>query len=96
VPLTEVIENDSAANVEDGNAFDPAQDGIDFYESLESMLVQLNNPVVVGPTNNFGEILVLADDGAGAGIRTARGGIVVRPGTSTRSASCSTTCSTRR
>jgi predicted extracellular nuclease len=80
VPPTDVIENDSAANVEDGNAFDPAQDGIDFYESLESMLVQVNDPVVVGPTNNFGEILVLADDGAGAGVRTARGGIVVRPG----------------
>jgi predicted extracellular nuclease len=80
VPPTEVIENDSAANVEDGNVFDPVQDGIDFYESLESMLVQVNNPVVVGPRNNFGEILVLADDGAGAGVRTARGGIVVRPG----------------
>ena len=80
VPPTEVIENDSAANVEDGNAFDPAQDGIDFYESLESMLVQVNDPVVVGPRNNFGEVLVLADDGAAASVRTARGGIVVRPG----------------
>jgi predicted extracellular nuclease len=79
VPPTEAIENDSAANVEDGNAFDPAQDGIDFYESLESMLVQVNDPVVVGPRNNFGEILVLADDGAAAGVRTGRGGIVVRP-----------------
>jgi predicted extracellular nuclease len=80
VPPTDVIENDSAANVEGGNTFDPAEDGIDFYESLESMLVQVNDPVVVGPTNNFGEVLVLADDGAVAGVRTARGGIVVRPG----------------
>jgi uncharacterized protein len=80
VPPTEVIEDDSGTgNVETSNTFDPAQDGIDFYETLESMLVQVNNPVVVGPRNSFGEILVLADDGAGAGIRTARGGIVIRP-----------------
>jgi uncharacterized protein len=80
VPPTEVIENDSGTgNVETSNTFDPAQDGIDFYETLEHMLVQVNNPVVVGPRSGFGEILVLADDGAGAGIRTARGGIVIRP-----------------
>jgi predicted extracellular nuclease len=80
IPPTEVIEDDSAANVEAGNIFDPAQDGIDFYETLEHMLVQVNDPVVVGPRNNFGEFLVLADNGAGAGIRTTRGGIVIRPG----------------
>ena len=80
VPPTETIENDSATgNVETSNAFDPAQDGIDFDESLESMRVQVNTPVVVGPRNSFGEILVLGDDGAGAGVRTARGGIIVRP-----------------
>jgi uncharacterized protein len=80
VPPTEVIENDSGTgNVETSNTFDPAQDGIDFYETLEHMLVQVNNPVVVGPRSGFGEIFVLADDGAGAGIRTARGGIVIRP-----------------
>ncbi|HET6643801.1 MAG TPA: Ig-like domain-containing protein [Gaiellaceae bacterium] len=80
VPPTEVIEDDSGTgNVETGNTFDPAQDGIDFYETLESMLVEVRNPVVVGPRNAFGEILVLADDGAGASIRTVRGGIVIRP-----------------
>jgi hypothetical protein len=76
---TEVIEDDSTTgNVETGNTFDPAQDGVDFYETLESMLVQVNNPVVVGPRNSFGEILVLADNGAGASGRTTRGGILVR------------------
>jgi predicted extracellular nuclease len=79
LPPTTVIEDDSAANVEAGNTFDPTQDGIDFDESLESMLVQVNDPVVVGPRNSFGEILVLGDDGARAGVRTARGGIIVRP-----------------
>ena len=79
-PPTAVIENDSSTgNVETANSFDHAQDGIDFYETLEHMRVQVNNPVVVGPqTNAFGELFVLADDGAGAGVRTARGGIVVR------------------
>ena len=79
VPPNQVIEDDaSSGNVETSGDFDPAQDGIDFYETLESMLVQVSNAVVVGPRNSFGEILVLADDGAGAGIRTTRGGIVIR------------------
>jgi predicted extracellular nuclease len=80
VPPTEVIEDDSSTgNLETSNSFDPGQDGVDFYETLESMLVEVRNPVVVGPRNSFGEILVLADDGAGTSIRTARGGIVIRP-----------------
>jgi hypothetical protein len=79
VPPTEVIEDDaSSGNVETSGTFDPSADGIDFYESLESMRVQVNNPVVVGPRSSFGEILVLADDGAAAGVRTARDGIVIR------------------
>jgi predicted extracellular nuclease len=73
VPPSTVIDDDSFAT------FDPASDGIDFYESLEGMRGQVNNPVVVGPRNNFGEIFVLADDGAGAAVRTSRGGIVIRP-----------------
>ena len=59
--------------------FDPAQDGIDFWESLEAMRVQVNNAVASGPTNSFGEVSVLADNGANASVRTNRGGIVVRP-----------------
>jgi predicted extracellular nuclease len=81
VPPGAVIENDSATgNVETGNDFDPAQDGMDFYESLESMLVQLNNAVVMGPTNSFGELFVVGDNGAGASPRTNRGGVVITPG----------------
>src|SRR6185503_19498220 len=79
VPPTTVIENDSAPNVESGNTFDPAEDGIDFYESLEGMLVQINNAVAVGPRNAFGEISVVGDNCKGAGIRTTRGGIVISP-----------------
>ncbi|MCV3216806.1 type I secretion C-terminal target domain-containing protein [Plectonema radiosum NIES-515] len=81
IPTT-VISNDAAGgNVENaGTVFDPAQDGIDFYESLEGMLVQVNNAVAVGPTTSFGEIPILADNGANAGTRTARGGIIIQPG----------------
>jgi predicted extracellular nuclease len=78
VPPTTVIEDDATGSVETSGSFDAATDGIDFYESLESMRVQVNNPVVVGPRNSFGEILVLADGGAGASVRTNRGGIVIR------------------
>jgi len=79
IPNT-VIEDDASGNVETSNTFDPAQDGIDFYESLEGMLVQVNNAVAVGPTSDFGEIPVLADNGENAGTRTSRGGIAIQPG----------------
>ncbi|MFN6483348.1 MULTISPECIES: putative Ig domain-containing protein [unclassified Nostoc] len=77
---TSVIDNDTTGNIETGTTtFDPAQDGIDFYESLEAMRVQINNPVAVSPTNSFGEIWLLADNGANATGRTARGGVVISP-----------------
>ena len=79
VPPTSVIEDDATGSVETSGVFDPASDGIDFYESMEAMLLQVNNPVVTGPRNGFGEVWVLADDGADAALRTTRGGIVVRP-----------------
>jgi predicted extracellular nuclease len=79
-----VIEDDvvSPGDVEQGDPlFDPGEDGIDFYESLEGMLTEVRNAVVVGPTSDFGsnkEIPVLADNGAGATIRAPRGPILVR------------------
>ncbi|MFT3922033.1 MAG: PxKF domain-containing protein [Myxococcales bacterium] len=82
VPPSVVIENDVSGNVESAaNTFDPAQDGIDFYETLEGMRVQLNDAVVVGPTHTFSaaskETYVVGDNGANAGLRTARGGVVI-------------------
>ena len=79
MPPTTVIEDDAGGSVEIGGAFDPDEDGIDFYESLEGMRIQLNDAVAVGPANAFGEIPLLPDNGARAGLRTPRGGIVVRP-----------------
>jgi hypothetical protein len=74
-----VIEDDATGSVETSGVFDPAQDGIDFYESLEAMRVQVNDARVVGPRNQFGEIPVVADNSANAGIDTVRGGVVISP-----------------
>jgi predicted extracellular nuclease len=74
VPPSTVIDDDGFA------VFDPSSDGIDFYESLEAMRVQVNDAIATGPTNDFGEVSVVGDDGARAGQRTARGGVVVTPG----------------
>jgi uncharacterized protein len=79
VPPSTVIEDDATGSVETSGVFDPAQDGIDFYESLEAMRVQVNDARVVGPRNQFGEIPVVGDDGASAGIGTVRGGVVISP-----------------
>ncbi|MEM6495195.1 MAG: lamin tail domain-containing protein [Pseudomonadota bacterium] len=46
------------------------QAGIDFYESLEGMLVTVENPVAVDQTNGFGELWTVASDGAGGLIGT--------------------------
>ena len=78
VPPATIIEDDAAGSVETSGVFDPASDGIDFYESLEAMRVQINDAVVVGPRSAVGEIPVLSDDGANSSVRTARGGIVVQ------------------
>ena len=77
-PPTENIDDDNAGNVETGGTFDPAGDAIDFYESLEGMILQVNNGAVVGPTRSFGEITLLPDHGDWAtGLRTPRGGILL-------------------
>jgi len=77
-PPTEIIDDDTNGFITENAFFDPENDGLDFYESLEGMLVQVNDAVVVGPTNTYKEIIVLADSGVNAGVRTARGGIVIQ------------------
>ena len=78
MPPTEVIDDDNAGNVETGGTFDPSGDAIDFYESLEGMLLQVNSGDVVNATRSFGEITLLPDDGSWAtGLRTPRGGILL-------------------
>jgi uncharacterized protein len=73
IPPTQVIDNDNFS------VFDPAEDGIDFYESLEGMRVTVQNAVAVSPTNSFGEIFALVDNGVGATGTSDRGTINLSP-----------------
>jgi predicted extracellular nuclease len=75
VPPATVIDNDATGSVETSGTFDAAGDGIDFWESLEGMRVQLNSAKVVGPRNSYGEIPVVP---AGSTVLTSRGGIVMQ------------------
>jgi uncharacterized protein len=76
-PPTLVIDDDSAGTVEATGDFDPHEDGIDFWETLEAMRISIIDAVAVGPTNDFGEIAVITG-AAAAGEFTERGGLIVR------------------
>ena len=66
---------------DDGFAvFDPQNDGIDFWESLEGMRVTIDNPLVVSNTTNLGETDVVASLGQGATGVNDRGGITISDG----------------
>jgi uncharacterized protein len=81
LPPTETIDDDSSStrDVEVSNDYDPSDDAIDFYESLEGMTLRIDpGAAVVGPTKSFGEITVLPNGGSWAtGLRTLRGGILL-------------------
>ncbi|HXV34596.1 MAG TPA: Ig-like domain-containing protein [Gaiellaceae bacterium] len=79
VPPGEIIDNDSTGDAETSGVFDPDEDGLDFYESFESMRVRVNDARAVGPTNAFGEIPIVGDGGDRASVQTNRGGLVIRP-----------------
>ena len=74
LPPTAIIDNDGLTS------YDPATDGLDFYESLEGMLVTIDAPQVVSNTNEFGETYVIASGGEGATGVSARGGVVIAEG----------------
>jgi uncharacterized protein len=73
-PPTEAIDDDGFGS------YDPATDGIDFYESLEGMRVTIEAPLVVTNTSGFGETDVVASGGVGATGVGARGGIAISDG----------------
>ncbi len=87
-PNTEVIsivELPVNLQIEPG-VFNPTNDGIDFYESLEGMLVTVQDPVAVSATRTFSffssELFTLPNDGAHVApnnARTERGGINLQP-----------------
>jgi predicted extracellular nuclease/2',3'-cyclic-nucleotide 2'-phosphodiesterase (5'-nucleotidase family) len=55
-PAVHVISDDELpVNLQTATGvFNPEEDGIDFYESLEGMLVEIDDPHVVGATRTFG------------------------------------------
>ena len=69
-PPKTIVDND---NMKD---FQPNEDAIDFYESLEYMRVKVEQPTIVGYKESYEEIYVLPDDGEGSQEKlTTRGGI---------------------
>ncbi len=82
IPPNQIIEDDTDGNLEtDDTSFDPAQDGADFYESVEGMRVSYADALVVGPTKTFGatskEIYIVGDGGTLTSSPSARGGVVI-------------------
>jgi len=59
--------------------FDPATDGIDFYESIEGMVVTIHGAQAVDATTT-GQTWVVADNGAGASGLNDRGGVTLSDG----------------
>ena len=87
-PAVDVIsESELPVNLQNvPGVFNPDNDGIDFYESVEGMLVTVEDPVAVSATRTFSpfssEMWVLPNDGAHvapADARTGRGGINLQP-----------------
>ncbi|ATY33991.1 Ig-like domain-containing protein [Sphingomonas psychrotolerans] len=74
LPPAEAIDNDGLTS------YDPATDGVDFWESLEGMRVTIDTPQAVSNTNGFGETDVVASHGTGASGVNDRGGITISPG----------------
>lgn len=72
IPPQETIDDDGMT------VFDPENDGLDFYESLEGMRVQVNGAIAVGPSER-GEFVVVGDGGSQAQLMTPNG-LVIRPG----------------
>ncbi|NJL87647.1 MAG: endonuclease [Leptolyngbyaceae cyanobacterium SM1_1_3] len=81
VPPSQVIDDDgSRYNVlEGGGVYEPATDGIDFYESVEGMRVTVEDAIAVSGTNRFGEIFTVANQGADATGISDRGTINIAP-----------------
>lgn len=73
VPPTENIDDDAFGS------FDPTTDGIDFFESLEGMRVTAQDLVAVAPTNRFGEIFGVVDNGEDATGLSDRGTLNISP-----------------
>jgi predicted extracellular nuclease len=65
---------DAPGDIEASPVFDPVNNALDFYESLEGMLVEVDNATATGPTNSFGETSVIP--GGTKASRTIHGGVL--------------------
>lgn len=74
----EIVEDDAGGGPVDdhGVRFDPENDALDFFESLEGMRVRTGEADVVGPLSRFGELVVVLSSRDPAGRRTPHGGIL--------------------
>jgi len=81
IPPNTTIDDDSVGNIHEETVYDPENDGIDFYESLEGMRVVVNDALVVAPTNSrFGETWVVGDGGVNSNSVSPRGAMVISEG----------------
>ena len=70
-PPTRVIDDDGL------KVYEPDVDGIDFYESLEGMLVEVKEGRVVSSTNDYREFAIVPGC-RGCGLYTSTGGIMIQ------------------
>jgi predicted extracellular nuclease len=78
-PPHAIIDDDSAGQVDDkatAGAFDPENDGLDFWESLENMRVEIREALVIGSVYR-NEFPALADAGRGASGLNTRNALVL-------------------
>ncbi|MFD8752927.1 lamin tail domain-containing protein [Kitasatospora sp. NPDC059577] len=74
-PPSAVVSGVTSGDVETAGNYRPATDGLDFWESLEGMRVEIDDAAVVGPSNTYGEVPVVPQ---GSTTRTDRGGILLQ------------------
>ncbi len=77
-PPTQVIDTPETGDANTEAQLEPARDGLDFWESLEGMRIELDHAVAVGPTNEFGETEVVDSSTVPASNFTPDGGVIAR------------------
>ena len=73
LPPDKIIEDDNFSK------FDPQYDGIDFFESLESMRVEIESAVVVEPENAYHEIYVIPTEMINQNVMSSQGALIANP-----------------
>ncbi len=71
IPPTKVVEDDEM------KTFDPETDGLDFYESLEGMLIEIPDATITGPVK-YDELPVIVSTSEDQ-LRTRAGGVLISP-----------------